>query len=65
MAETRDTPVTVDLEGGPADLPAEARRVRTEATPLTIKVEHLGGYEHFERAADGRYRWTVRTRIAE
>jgi uncharacterized protein DUF5988 len=58
------------LEDGPADLPAELRRRIVEADSYTVKVPHLGGYEHFERVADSGdasavFRWTARTRIAE
>ena len=63
----------VILEGGPGTLPTT---MQVAATPDTacLKVPNLGGYEHFERAADrvvdgGRqvtvFRWTMRTCIAE
>jgi len=72
MAENQD--MTAALEGGPSDLPAASRLVRVGGSPEKIKVEHLGGYEHFERTGksydpegEGRvvYRWILRTRIAE
>lgn len=62
------------LEGGPADLPETARRCLAALDGATIKVLHMGGYEHFERTVAGTgaghpepvvYRWTARTRIAE
>ncbi|WP_433532732.1 DUF5988 family protein [Micromonospora sp. CA-263727] len=65
--------VDVVLEGGPADLPPESRLVKAVKSDEKIKIEHHGGYEHFERvdgvlAGNGdsiTYRWTTRTRIAE
>jgi hypothetical protein len=51
--------------------------VRVEGSKLhdgKLKIEHLGGYEHFERAASDldpdagppeTFRWTLRTKIAE
>lgn len=63
-------PVPVVLHGGPDDLPETARRQAADGR-TTIKVEHRGGYEHFELiedaagAAPAAYRWTMRTRIAE
>ncbi|MFC7531608.1 DUF5988 family protein [Actinoplanes sp. GCM10030250] len=74
MAETQDLTIAVALEGGPADLPVASRSVRIDGAQEKIKVEHLGGYEHFERTEDWHagdeerrvvYRWTLRTRIAE
>jgi hypothetical protein len=63
------------LEGGPADMPATERRRRVIAGESRIKVQHYGGYEHFELdsentgSADERaqhiYRWVARTCIAE
>ncbi|MBT2210854.1 MULTISPECIES: DUF5988 family protein [Actinomadura] len=63
------------LEGGPADLPAELRVLRTPPEGATVKIPHRGAYQHFERAdgpdggasADGVpvYHWTTRTKIAE
>ncbi|MEU1408757.1 DUF5988 family protein [Streptomyces sp. NPDC005728] len=60
------------LEGGPADL---LDRVVTITPPGTeIRVQHNGGYEHFEATprlqdtAEGPlrvYAWTYRTSIAE
>jgi hypothetical protein len=63
MSEPAD--VDVVLEGGPNDLPAEARKRRVPAGDQKVKVEHCGGYEHFERSGAGVYRWTARTKIAE
>ncbi|MEU8181229.1 DUF5988 family protein [Micromonospora sp. NPDC049044] len=62
------------LIGGPADLPPEARAAAIVADATRVKVPHLGGYEHFERADDQpddderqvpEFHWTMRTRIAE
>lgn len=60
------------LEGGPSDFPDELRAHCGASTDddYKIKVEHRGGYEHFERTDEREaeavvYRWTTRTRIAE
>ncbi|MFG2044471.1 DUF5988 family protein [Dactylosporangium sp. NPDC048998] len=64
----------VRLEGGPRDFPEELRVHPEPAAGEKIKIEHHGGYEHFERTdesieLDGGpgtvFRWTQRTRIAE
>ncbi|MEH1102317.1 DUF5988 family protein [Micromonospora sp. CPCC 205561] len=68
-----DSLVDVVLEGGPADLPPERRLLKAVAAGERVKIEHYGGYEHFERqtgadpADDGpiAFRRTMRTRIAE
>jgi len=67
MSELADVDVVLDvvLEGGPSDLPAEARKRRVPAGDQKVKVEHRGGHEHFERFEAGVYRWTTRTKIAE
>ena len=67
------------LVGGPADLP-EGSRTHPGGAPDSrgnkIKVAHLGGYEHFERAAESadtahdnaaevQFNWTMRTEAAE
>ncbi|WP_232533699.1 DUF5988 family protein [Plantactinospora sp. KBS50] len=64
--------VQIQLQGGPPDLAPDQRTLQLPGNPEKIKIEHLGGYEHFERtgehATDGRtvvFRWTTRTRIAE
>ncbi|HTJ38483.1 MAG TPA: DUF5988 family protein [Dactylosporangium sp.] len=63
--------LTAVLEGGPSSLPEALRRQPAPSGDDRIKVPHLGGYEHFERAGsvDGDaqvvYRWTTRTRVAE
>ncbi len=73
--------INISLQGGPESIP---RTVQVEKSTLAdgkLKIEHLGGYEHFERAAadhdpDGGmrvadrtlpeiFRWTLRTKIAE
>jgi hypothetical protein len=60
------------LEGGPADLPEGTRLHLVAPAQDKIKVRHLGGYEHFERARDPgedaevvTYRWIARTKVAE
>ena len=60
------------LVGGPDSLSVELRRQRVAADEATIKIMHLGGYEHFERDPDGdprqpevAFHWCQRTRIAE
>jgi hypothetical protein len=64
----------IRLEGGPRDFPEELRLRRGPSDQGKIKIEHRGGYEHFERTdervelGDGQgivFRWTKRTRIAE
>ncbi|CAL9361618.1 DUF5988 family protein [Streptomyces albus] len=71
--------VDVMLVGGPADFPESGRRMRIEAARAQqkIKIEHLGGYQHFEPSdtsdtsgtSTGReprvFRWTGSTKIAE
>ncbi|KWX08843.1 hypothetical protein TR74_13085, partial [Carbonactinospora thermoautotrophica] len=61
-------------EGGPADLPEQARRVRVVDLGQELKLPHRGGYEHFRptgehREIEGRrlavFRWSDRTEIAE
>ncbi|MFC4069036.1 DUF5988 family protein [Actinoplanes subglobosus] len=60
------------LAGGPDSLPAELRRCAAPESDDRIKVEHWGGYEHFQRRSvqnpdDGFviFDWVTRTRIAE
>jgi hypothetical protein len=70
---TPDEVVAV-LEGGPQSIP-ETSRVRTASVfDEKIKLPHYGGYEHFVRVgwfdddAPGqrvRYRWAMRTEVAE
>ncbi|WFE39930.1 DUF5988 family protein [Micromonospora sp. WMMD998] len=64
--------VQILLTGGPRDLASDRRTLQLDASPEKIKIEHLGGYEHFEptgeHTTDGHavvFRWTTRTRIAE
>ncbi|GIJ26732.1 hypothetical protein Vqi01_18940 [Micromonospora qiuiae] len=76
MTERLQTGVVgrVRLVGGPSDLPDDDRFRLTSVDAYKVKVEHRGGYEHFERT-DERYphpdsevivyRWVTRTRIAE
>ena len=73
VAENSDL-IEAVLEGGPASI-TEALRSRTiNPSQEKIKLQHYGGYEHFERTdrtganiADGYvvFRWTKRTEIAE
>ncbi|GAB2586868.1 hypothetical protein GCM10027168_19640 [Streptomyces capparidis] len=72
--QAADPAVHAVLQGGPGSLTPEQRTVRVTETQDKIKIEHYGGYEHFERAeapgdAEQReavvYRWAGRTRIAE
>ncbi len=67
-------PANVLLEGGPADLPEQARRVHVADLGQELKLPHRGGYERFRptgeyREVEGRrlavFRWSDRTRIAE
>jgi hypothetical protein len=66
--------VTAVLEGGPLDFPEAARKCLARLDDATIKIQHMGGHEHFQRVGAGApadhagpvvYRWTTRTRIAE
>ncbi|MCM4085072.1 DUF5988 family protein [Paractinoplanes hotanensis] len=56
----------VVLLGGPAELPAEARRVVVTPADDKVKIRFGSGYEHFERL-DGTadFTWTMRTKVAE
>jgi hypothetical protein len=60
------------LEGGPASLPPNLRRVLIAPFTDVVKVPFLGGYEHFVRAEPGVpdgtaavFRWSGRTQVAE
>ncbi|WP_431727279.1 DUF5988 family protein [Verrucosispora sp. TAA-831] len=61
--------IEATLVGGPSDAPISAMIDRhTEIDK--IKIDFLGGYEHFEREIGTDvtapvYRWTMRTKIAE
>jgi hypothetical protein len=65
--------VQAKLEGGPDDIAPARRCLSVDVAVSKVKIEHLGGYEHFERQehapepASGPlvFRWTTRTRIAE
>ncbi|AGL13751.1 DUF5988 family protein [Actinoplanes sp. N902-109] len=65
--------IRIVLEGGPDRFPAEERTRYVAACEPRFKIQHYGGYEHFERdedvtAAAGAvvvYRWVARTEIAE
>jgi Family of unknown function (DUF5988) len=62
--------VEVVLEGGPADLAPMRRIEAANIADGKLKIERLGGYEHFEQIDSGRpdrvvFRWSARTRIAE
>jgi hypothetical protein len=64
---------TIDaiLEGGPDDLPAVIQTTRSTIAEKKLKIPHRNGYEHFELVggsaaiAPVRFRWTMRTKIAE
>jgi Family of unknown function (DUF5988) len=66
--------IDVFLLGGPPSLPRTVRVGRSVLQDGKIKIQHMGGYEHFE-PADGpqelgsgtamTYQWTLRTFIAE
>jgi Family of unknown function (DUF5988) len=73
VTEQLQVPV-IRLEGGPGDFPEELRVHHGQTGDDRIKIEHRGGYEHFERTDEhvepGHgpaivFRWTERTRIAE
>lgn len=73
VAENSDLTEAV-LEGGPASIPEALRSQAIDPLQEKIKLQHYGGYEHFERidwtdarTADGHvvFRWTKRTEIAE
>lgn len=61
------------LRGGPAGLPEHSRHHLVAIGEDRIKVQYLGGYEHFQRAprtAEGAvdvvvFQWIGRTKIAE
>jgi hypothetical protein len=65
--------ITAILDGGPADFPASLRSTTVSRLERKVKVRYLNGYEHFERTEDEaedcaavvRFRWSMRTRIAE
>lgn len=71
--QSTDDTIEAILQGGPTDIPHEARLCRAAPTQDKIKLPHRGGYEHFERvdedstagAAPTVFRWTDRTKIAE
>ncbi len=69
-----ETSVRAILVGGPTSLPEGSRIQAVSRLSDKIKVEHRGGYEHFERqgAPDAagipeevRFHWTMRTNVAE
>lgn len=62
------------LEGGPASIPESLRTQLVSPNAGKIKIQHYGGYEHFERNSETNhdstpqpaiFRWTMRTEIAE
>jgi hypothetical protein len=73
--------INVSLEGGPESIPRTVSVERSKFQDGKLKIEHLGGYEHFERTVSGQdsdhgsahpdgalpeiFRWTLRTKIAE
>lgn len=66
--------VEVSLTGGPEAIPRAVRVERRKVRDGRLKIEHRGGYEHFE-CADGEcpmkedllpiFHWKFRTKIAE
>lgn len=76
-----DDLISVSLQGGPDAIPRTVQVERSKLADGKLKIEHLGGYEHFERADSGLgpgdgpldggsrleeiFRWTLRTKIAE
>lgn len=74
MERSDEELVEVVLEGGPGDLARTALVDRLVVRYGCLKIERLGGYEHFERIGPGDgsaspgpvvFRWSERTRIAE
>ena len=66
--------VTAVLLGGPASLPETQRRQQVPVAEEKIKIQHMGGYEHFHREDEEPrpaedlpliFNWTMRTKIAE
>ncbi|MFG2004727.1 DUF5988 family protein [Spirillospora sp. NPDC048911] len=65
--------IEIHLEGGPPDLPRRQRVSPDAIAGGKIKLQRLGGWEHFECEAIQPsailsrivFRWTQRTRIAE
>jgi hypothetical protein len=65
------------LEGGPESFPSASRIQEVGPADQKIKIQHCGGYEHFERVkrigesdqpVPGQppvFRWTMRTEMAE
>lgn len=73
-----DELVDVLLQGGPEAIPRTIQVKKSELADGKLKIEHLGGYEHFERATGHNtdsdthdpdlketFQWTLRTKIAE
>ena len=73
--------ISVSLQGGPESIPRTVSVERSKLQDGKLKIEYLGGYEHFERTLSGPgpvgghggpdgalpeiFRWTLRTKIAE
>ena len=76
-----DELISVSLQGGPEAIPRTVQVERSKLQDGKLKIEHLGGYEHFERTVAGHdpdgalhdtdttlleiFQWTLRTKIAE
>jgi hypothetical protein len=76
-----DELISVSLQGGPDAIPRIVQVQKSKLEDGKLKIEHLGGYEHFERTAgvpepdsvlrdaDATlpeiFQWTLRTKIAE
>jgi Family of unknown function (DUF5988) len=68
---TSEDTIEITLSGGPAEIGHTRRASAAELVERKIKVQHRGGYEHFEFAAGPAgtapvtFTWTMRTKIAE
>ncbi|MDI5962390.1 DUF5988 family protein [Streptantibioticus silvisoli] len=66
--------IDVVLTGGPADIPENLGVPKSMVEDGKVKIQRLGGYEHYERsggigtgetAGSPVFSWTTRTKIAE
>ncbi|MEU6467418.1 DUF5988 family protein [Streptomyces sp. NPDC046976] len=69
-----DKVVDILLVGGPDDMRHSDRKRRAAIVDTKIKIEHCGGYEHFQMergpgdlngSSPVVFRWFMRTKIAE
>jgi Family of unknown function (DUF5988) len=74
IATSSTTSMLAVLEGGPNSIPVVSRVQPVNLYEEKIKLQHHGGYEHFERTGELdegdplkriTFRWTMRTKIAE